>query len=369
MLGRSWLMTALAALTVALASPLTEVTEAGRRIDPLPRLIVYFQTTHDQRGHPISMLPLVKQKGIALTHLIICSLHVNHGGEIHLNDYPPSHPLFYTLWNETKVMKNAGVKVMGMVGGAAAGSFSSGTLDGDDATFTKYYGQLRNVILRFQLQGLDVDVEQYMSQQGIERLVNQLHKDFGSEFIISLAPVASALRDGGNLSGFNYKHLDARSGSKISFYNGQFYSGFGSMASTRDYTKVVSSGFAATRVVAGQLTSPDNGAGYIPYSKLNATVMALRNKYRQIGGVMGWEYFNSKPGGTAEPWKWAQIMTQILRPNLVPRLVITKDMADGLTAAYDRSKVSAVLGLKTAIAKHGQNSDSPSVDYHAMVNA
>ncbi|KAG5952838.1 hypothetical protein E4U53_007770 [Claviceps sorghi] len=363
MLGLPWLITALSA--VCLASPLAEV-QAIQAVSPLPRLVVYFQTTHDWAGRPISMLPLVNKKGIALTHLIVCSLHVNEKGEIHLNNYPPSHPIFSTLWNETKVMKNAGVKVMGMVGGAAPGSFTTRTLDGNQATFAKYYGQLRNVIIRFQLQGLDIDVEQYMSQRGIERLIDQLHKDFGRDFIITLAPVAGALRGGGNLSGFDYKYLDARRGSKISFYNSQFYSGFGTMASTTDYTSIVSHGFAASRVVAGQLTSPRNGGGYVPYSKLNATIMALRSKYGLVGGVMGWEYFNSQPGDTAEPWKWAQIMTQILRPHSVPRLTINRSMADELTAAYRRSKAPAT---NSQAAKYAQNPGTPDMDYYAMINA
>lgn len=351
-----YLIVTLAAFS--LASPITEVVRA---ISELPRLIVYFQTTHNSNGKPISMLPLVNEKGIALTHLIVCSLHVNEGGQIHLNDYPPSDPIFYTLWNETRVMKNAGVKVMGMVGGAAAGSFSSGTLDGNQATFNKYYGQLRDVIRQFKLDGLDIDVEQSMSQSGIERLVDQLRTDFGSNFIITLAPVASALKNGGNLSGFDYKLLDSRKGSKINFYNGQFYSGFGSMSSTSDYNGIVSNGFKASRVVAGQLTSPSNGYGYIPYDQLNATVISLRNKYGQIGGVMGWEYFNSLPGGTAEPWKWAQVMTQILRPNSVPKLAISKDMAQQLAKAYDQS-------VKSNPSHDTQTAGSPNVDYHAMVN-
>ncbi|KAG5929314.1 hypothetical protein E4U42_006295 [Claviceps africana] len=363
MLRLSWLVTALSALS--LASPLAEV-EAIRGISPLPRLVLYFQTTHDARGRPISMLPLVNEKGIALTHLIVCSLHVNEKGEIHLNNYPPSHAIFHTLWNETRVMKRAGVKVMGMVGGAAPGSFTKGTLDGNQATFAKYYGQLRDAIARSQLQGLDIDVEQYMSQGGIKRLIDQLRKDFGRDFIISLAPVAAALRGGGNLSGFDYKRLDARSGSKISFYNGQFYSGFGTMASTGDYESIVSHGFAASRVVAGQLTSPKNGGGYMPYSKLNATIMSLRRKYGQIGGVFGWEYFNSQPDDKARPWKWAQIMTQILRPNSVPRLTINRSMADQLTAAYRGSK-APVADVQAA--KYAQNLDTPDVDYYAMVNA
>ncbi|KFG77693.1 endo-N-acetyl-beta-D-glucosaminidase D4 (chitinase) [Metarhizium anisopliae] len=353
---KSCLIAALAA--VSLASPIHQVVRA---VAELPRLVVYFQTTHDSSGRPISMLPLIEEKGIALTHLIVCSLHVNENGQIHLNDYPPSNPMFYTLWNETAVMKNAGVKIMGMVGGAAPGSFSSGTLDGDTATFNKYYGQLRDVIKKFKLQGLDIDVEQPMSQAGIERLVDKLRSDFGPSFIITLAPVASALSGGGNLSGFDYKLLDSRKGSKINFYNGQFYSGFGTMSRPTDYTNVVSNGFSASRVVAGQLTSPSNGYGYIPYEQLNATVISLRDKYGQIGGVMGWEYFNSAPGGTDEPWKWAQIMTQILRPNSVPKLAISTEIAQKLATAFNDSvKSDPVWAIKSG--------GVLGVDYHRMIN-
>ncbi|GAO14758.1 uncharacterized protein UV8b_04550 [Ustilaginoidea virens] len=353
----SFLAAGLAAL--CLASP---VTQAVRAISQLPRLIVYFQTTHDSNGNPISMLPLVNEKGIALTHLIVCSLHVNENGRIHLNDYPPSDPRFYTLWNETQVLKSAGVKVMGMVGGAARGSFGNGTLDGNPATFAKYYGQLCDVIRRFALDGLDMDVEQAMSQAGIERLIERLRADFGAGFIVSLAPVASALSNGANLSGFNYKTLDSRMGSKIDFYNAQFYSGFGSMDSPTGYDKIVSNGFQASRVVAGQLTSPRNGRGYIPYTQLNATVVSLRKRYGQIGGIMGWEYFNSLPGGTSEPWKWAQVMTEILRPNLVPALTITEAIADRLTQAYGSSCLS-----RRRATELGQ--EAPAVDYYAMINA
>ncbi|ATY67196.1 coagulation factor 5 8 type domain [Cordyceps militaris] len=326
----------------------------------LPRLIVYFQTTHDQAGNPISMLPLINEKGIALTHLIVCSLHINRDAEIHLNDYPPGDPHFYTLWNETTHMKKAGVKVMGMIGGAAPGSFDSSTLDGDAVTFEEYYTQVRDVINTFGLQGMDLDVEQPMSQSGISRLISRLRKDFGRGFIITLAPVASALRNGGNLSGFNYKSLESSNGRDISFYNGQFYSGFGTMARTDDYVKIVSNGFTVSKVVAGQLTSSDNGYGYVPYSQLNATIISLRDKYGQIGGVMGWEYFNSQPGGTSEPWEWAQVVTEILRPNSIPDLRITMGDADHLTAVYDRT-----VGDASPNARPG----SRAIDYYAMVNA
>lgn len=342
-------------------------SSASAAAGDLPRLIVYFQTTHDQSGRPISMLPLVQEKNIALTHLIVCSLHINEGSEIHLNDYPPSDARFQTLWNETAVLKRSGVRIMGMVGGAASGSFNSKTLDGDQASFNKYYGQLKQVIRDFGLQGMDLDVEQSMSQAGITRLVNQLYSDFGSAFEITLAPVSSALDNGGNLSGFNYKTLEEQQGSKISFYNAQFYSGFGTMSNPSDYEGIVGNGFPASKVVAGQLTSPSNGYGYIPYSQLNSTVISLRDKYGRIGGVMGWEYFNSKPGGTDKPWQWAQVMTEILRPNSVPKLKVSRDDAVRLSSAYQVSTVASVSNSFSSSSVSG--SSSGPVNYHAMVNA
>lgn len=340
----------------------TSTSSSSSTADGLPRLIVYFQTTHDSSGRPISMLPLVQEKNIALTHLIVCSLHINQNSEVHLNDYPPSDARFQTLWNETAVLKRSGVRIMGMVGGAASGSFTTNTLDGDDATFQKYYGQLKDIIQQFGLEGMDLDVEQSMSQQGITRLVQQLYSDFGSGFTITLAPVSSALTGGANLSGFNYKTLENSQGSKISFYNGQFYSGFGSMASPSDYEAIINDGYPASKIVAGQLTSPNNGYGYIPYSELNNTVITLRDKYGQIGGVMGWEYFNSLPGGTNQPWEWAQIMTEILRPDSVPKLQVSHSDAKRLQTAYDHSSVSQS-------SSHNGKYKANKVDYMAMINA
>ncbi|PTB63107.1 glycoside hydrolase family 18 protein [Trichoderma citrinoviride] len=351
--------------TLSLAAPVKELQQRAEPTD-LPRLIVYFQTTHDSSGQPISMLPLITEKGIALTHLIVCSLHINQGGEVHLNDYPPDDPHFYTLWNETISMKQAGVTVMGMVGGAAPGSFNSQTLDStDDATFEHYYGQLHDVIVNFQLQGMDLDVEQPMSQAGIARLVARLRADFGPDFLITLAPVASALENSGNLSGFDYNTLQQAQGADIDWYNTQFYSGFGSMADTGDYDRIVANGFSPATVVAGQLTAPD-GAGWIPTSNLNTTIISLVQEYGQIGGVMGWEYFNSLPGGTAEPWEWAQIVTEILRPGLVPELKITDEDAARLSDAYEESVKAGNGGAGAADKSFVKK---PAVNYYAMVNA
>ncbi|CAN8099654.1 unnamed protein product [Discula destructiva] len=262
-------------------------------------------------------------------------------------------------------MQKAGVKVMGMVGGAAPGSFSTSTLDStDEATFEHYYGQLHDVITKYNLQGMDIDVEQSMSQFGIARLLTRLNGDFGDNFIITLAPVASALRGGANLSGFQYNELEADTQTTagvdmIDFMNAQFYNGFGTMNSPLDYEAVVSSGWDVTQVVAGQLTTAGQNPTY--FDSLNQTVETLMDEYGTIGGIMGWEYFNSDPGGEAAPWEWAQAMTQILRPDYPVSLVMTNETASTLYTAYEHSYNHTVKS-KSGVEKYG-------VDYFAMINA
>ncbi|KAL7918415.1 glycoside hydrolase family 18 protein [Trichoderma austrokoningii] len=360
----AYLTSMLAALS--LAAPVQEdVAVAVARSEPtdLPRLVIYFQTTHDQNNNPISMLPLINEQGIALTHLIVCSFHINQGGVIHLNDFPPDDPHFFTLWNETVIMKEAGVTIMGMVGGAASGSYSTSTLDSsDDDTFELYYGQLHDLIVNFELEGMDLDVEQPFSQSGINRLISRLRSDFGPDFLITLAPVATALENSANLSGFSYNQLQTDEGSSIDWYNTQFYSGFGTMETPNDFINIVNTGYSPDIIVAGQVTNPAGNGGWIPTSDLNTTIITLDQMYGQIGGVMGWEYFNSLPGGTSAPWEWAQIVTEILRPGLTPELKITKQDAERLQAAYAAS-VAANGGQDKSFAV------KPSVNYMKWVNA
>ncbi|KAK4204623.1 family 18 putative glycoside hydrolase [Triangularia verruculosa] len=369
-----WITTVLLALltTHATAAPHHYPQVRPPPESEIPRLVIYFQTTHDDQGRPISMLPLVTVRHIALTHLIVCSLHVHKDGIVHLNDYPPSHPMFKTLWKETEIMRESGVKVMGMVGGAAAGSFTKDTLDSDDdKTFKHYYRQLAEVIRKYKLQGLDIDVEQPMSQEGINRLILRLRIDFGVDFIITLAPVASGLTSSnGGLSGFNYQLLEEEYGGLIDFYNAQFYNGFGSMHSTAHFDKTVAAGWDPTKIVIGQLTDRGTSA----HVSLNSTIMQLREKLGAVGGIMGWEYFNSDPGGISAPWEWAQAMTKILRPGLVPDIKITRDTAIELTKAWVKSAqpAAAVLCANVGGAVNqacAASALTPNVDYMAMVNA
>lgn len=208
-------------------------------------------------------------------------------------------------------MQDIGVKVLGMLGGAARGSFQR--LDGGEWEFEAYYGPLRDMIRRHRLDGLDLDVEEEMSLGGIVRLIDRLKADFGPGFLVTLAPVATALQGRPHLSGFDYEALEVMRGSSVAWYNAQFYNNWGRLESFVDYDAILRRGWRPEKVVVGVLTSPGNGNGFIDTEELKRTVAALSQFYRGFGGVMGWEYFNSLPGGEGRPWEWALGMMESVR--------------------------------------------------------
>ncbi|KAK3378252.1 glycoside hydrolase superfamily [Podospora didyma] len=279
----------------------------------LPRIITYYQTHHDSAGKHISVLPLLNQPSVGLTHLIVAAIHLNaDAAAITLNDHHPSHPRFTTLWAELRILQAAGIKVLGMLGGAAKGSYAR--LDSDAATFEQYYRPLAELVRSRGLDGLDLDVEEPMSLTGIIRLIDRLRDDFGPDFTITLAPVAAALLNAEhNLSGFDYEALEVMRGQQIAFYNAQFYCGWGDCSNPVMYEMLLMKGWPAEKVVVGLVTNPENGSGFIPWNVLSNVIPLLAGRHPRFGGVMGWEYFNSLPGARQRPWEWAQMMTALLR--------------------------------------------------------
>jgi chitinase len=270
------------------------------------RVVVYYQTQYynDVYVSPKAMT----DNDTGVTDVLVGAIHLNGDGTTHLNDHPPADPRFDQMWADLHAMQAQGVHVSAMVGGAAPGTFQR-----LDTEFDTYYPRLKDVITTYGLDGVDLDVEENMSQAGINRLIDQLTTDFGDGFIITLAPVAPALSGGGNLSGFNYETLYRDRGSKIDWFNAQFYCGWGSMASTTGYDNIIGRGLIpASKVVTGVVTNSANCSGYVPLATLKSTLATLVAKYPTFGGVDGWEYFNSDPGGTAAPWLWAAEMTSAM---------------------------------------------------------
>ncbi|POX36336.1 chitinase [Streptomyces sp. Ru73] len=307
-------MTRRGVLLASLALSMTAAAPAWAAPSAAPgrRLALYYQTQYTN-GTYVSPLGLTEH-GTGATHVLVAAVHLNDVNgpyaPVHLNDDPPEAAKFDAMWRDLKTMQGQGVRVLAMLGGAAPGSFRR-----LDTEFGTYYPLLRDFLRRYALDGVDLDVEEDMSLAGIVRVIDALRADFGPDFLITLAPVASALAGGGNLSGFDYEQLYRHRGGDIAWFNAQFYNGWGSLASTRDYDAVVRRGLIpAAKVVAGALTSPDNGNGHVGLATLKKTVGALRTKYSGFGGVAGWEYFNSQPGGTDAPWQWAaEVSTALFR--------------------------------------------------------
>lgn len=277
---------------------------------PSPRVVCYHQTHYRDNGDYVSILPLLTE-ATGVTHVILAAIHLNSPpGNITLNDSPPDAPHNTPLWDELLVLQDSGIAVLGMLGGAAQGSFTR--LDQSEAEFEAYYLPLRAMIRMHNLDGLDLDVEEDMSLSGVIRLVDRLKADFGDAFLLTLAPVAPALHRGPSLSGFDYEALEVLRGGKIAWYNTQFYCGWGTMLDTVGYEMITACGWPVEKVVVGVVTNPGNGDGFVAMELLEGVLEALVERFEGFGGVMGWEYFNSLPGGLERPWEWAKCMRRCM---------------------------------------------------------
>jgi hypothetical protein len=283
-----------------------------------PQRVSYYYQTQYYNGTYVSLSPIWTTLNPAtnkpyVTDLIVAAFHLGYNPDntpyIHLNDNPPSDPMFTTMWQEVATLQSYGVTVRMMLGGAAQGSYA--VLFSNWSTF---YPILQQTLQQYHLDGIDLDVEENVTLPHIEMLIQQLNTDFGSKFRITLAPVASALWGGANLSGFSYQQLYQSSvGPLIAWFNGQFYSGFATLSSPRDYNHVIKSGYPPSKIVAGMIANPADGGGYVPIGTAAKTVHVLATQYAGFGGVVAWEYFNALPGNIANPLQWAVVMFQAMQ--------------------------------------------------------
>jgi hypothetical protein len=93
----------------------------------------------------------------------------------------------------------------------------------------------------------------------------------------------------------------------------QFYSGFGSLEDPSSYEAVIKNGYPPNVVVAGMITNPTDGGGFVDISTVNSTVHSLVKKYPNFGGVDGFEYYNAEPGGKADPAQWATVLGKAMK--------------------------------------------------------
>jgi hypothetical protein len=169
------------------------------------------------------------------------------------------------------------------------------------------------------LDGFDFDVEEDVSQDALVQLAQQLDSDLGTDFIITGAPVASAMSGGGNLDNVDWASLDAAAtssnrpnGKLFNWYNTQFYDGWGDASSTGSYDSIISAGWDASRIVLGVLTSGGEGSGYDDLSTLSSTISSLKSSYSNFGGISGWEYGGAGSSDSDDPNQWVAAISAAL---------------------------------------------------------
>lgn len=322
-----------------------------------PRLVLYAQT-HDHNGQRISLLPLVTER-TGVTHVIIGCLHLHdQPGVLRLNDHDPNDKRFDALWGEVKWLQGAGIKVLLMVGGASQGSYQK--LAGDQPSFEAFYQPVLQLLRHRALDGIDLDVEEVVDFKIIRRLLLRIRQDQGPSFLVTMAPVATALIPDPkipisipvfallpslpHLSGFSYFRLESDPQLKqiVSWYNVQFYCGWGDASQTGHYDMIMRVGWDPARVVMGVVTNPQNGSGYVKLDQLIPNIHALRQAYPMFGGVMGWEYFNA--GLQRQEWDsphyWIKEIAQAVRT--APTLPSSQKPADAGHAQQKRWQESDV---------------------------
>jgi len=281
------------------------------------RVIYYYQTQYYQ-GQYVSLSKIWKQvsnkthKPIT-TDVMVAAFHLGYGSNnkpyIHLNDNVPGDPMFDVMWKEVATLQKRGVTVRMMLGGAAQGSYNKALF----AHWNTFYPILKQTLQHYKMNGIDMDIEEPVTLADAKKLVDQLNKDFSSQFIMTMSPVAPDLSGFVGFSGFNYKDLyKSPEGKRINWFNGQFYCGWGTLATPTEYEAIIHNGYPPQKIVGGMIGNPANCSGYVPISATVHTLKELVAKYPTFGGVADWEYFNTLPGGLANPVKWGAIMSKAM---------------------------------------------------------
>ena len=250
----------------------------------MSRIILYYQTFN-------GLEPILKMSTQKCTHIHVSSIHfgTNNDGSlyIHLNDDPPNSPKFDSMWKQIESMSKKGVKIILMVGGAGGAYYDL------FSNFEAYYSMLKCCLYeRPYISGIDLDIEEYVELDDVKMLINRIVQDFGSDFIISMAPVQSSLmEDQPGLGGFVYKDLyNSPEGKYIDYFNGQFYSDY----SVKSYQRCIQNGYPAPKVVMGMISAMYNKGSK---SSITNILQELVKQYPDFGGVFDWEEFDSYPSG------------------------------------------------------------------------
>jgi hypothetical protein len=263
------------------------------------RIIYYYQTL-------IGLQCILEEAIPTCTHIILSAFHfgTNPDGSpyIHLNNYSPDDVRFTECWQQLQTLSERGVTILIMLGGAG------GAYTELFSNYNTYYNMLKDTINKYDvISGIDLDIEEYVHINDIKRLMGDIRGDFGDKFIITMAPLGSSLQtDEIGMGGFIYKDLyNSPEGQYISWFNGQFYGSY----TIDDVDRVVNNGYPSEKVVMGMISS--QFSTFTTFTECLVTLIKIKQRYPDFGGVDVWEYLNSPPGITKNPSIWSESISNV----------------------------------------------------------
>jgi hypothetical protein len=230
--------------------------------------------------------------------IILSSIHFSsykNDPYIHLNNYDPDSPRFDSVWIELQKLYEQGVEIMLMVGGAG-GAYKALFADIDT-----YYPLLFKLLRKKKIiTGIDLDIEEGVDINDVKKLIDNLIKDFGEDFSITMAPIADALiTDGTGFGGFSYKELyNSNEGKHIDWFNTQCYDSY----TLETYDSIINNGYPSEKVVFGMI-----GGDYDDFTKSLIEIKKVKEKYPDMAGVFVWEYIQAPPDKN-DPSQWCKII-------------------------------------------------------------
>ena len=241
----------------------------------MSRIIYYYQT--------FTGLKSILTPDTKVTHIHLASIHFgtdeHNNPYIHLNNNSPTDKIFDSVWEDLKKAKQLGIKIILMIGGAG------GAFQDLFSNFNIYYSLLKELILdkRDLIDGVDLDIEEIVELDDVEKLINLIKNDFGASFMITMAPVQYSIEnDVPGMGGFVYKDLYLKCGHNIDYFNVQCYYDY----SLDAYKKMIKNGYPENKIIMGSISSQNVN------SNLNVLKEIIKNS-SIFGGVFNWEFFDA----------------------------------------------------------------------------
>ena len=345
------------------SSPGVVLSEAFKPIELLhgmpstPRIVYYVQSRsyiqyepgqgfdHDEKPvKPLSIVPL-GEDGRRTSHVILSACHMNwtldktkYGGlhKLYLNDVHYDDLANFSLWDQVQQLQAKGVKVFAMIGtdcwAAGIPPYDGPRLNSPkEEDFEAAYALISDLMTNTSLDGVDLDIETVWmdnqppaTNQTVTKFIRRFRQEFRQKYTITMVPGGDELLGVRQMAGIDYQQLYRDIGDEIAWFNIQNYNGWGS-PSPEYFQRLLDAKYLAEKLVMGVSTNPVDGSLWSDTASIKSGLedglIGIRKAYPNMGGFMGWEYYNAtldwplQVGQIVDPLPYVDYVNGILFPS------------------------------------------------------